>query len=200
MLAFAGRFVVTGHKPAQEARCASVRKYSAVSGPLSEMITKATLGPIPGIVISRSRLAAEIRRTRAEPGMLPRHPCLGARGHHPRPSPVKSARPRIRIPAPLVTSLAGSAPRPVLDNHGQVRGHRTLDVPAVSGTRAIWPSPDPRSCGRVTFWRAHDQALLARGGRGRSWARAMESRCLRSASGSRRRELDRDGGFRAEQV
>ena len=54
MLAFAGRFVVTGHKPAQEARCASVRKYSVVSGPLSEMITKATLGPIPGIVISRS--------------------------------------------------------------------------------------------------------------------------------------------------
>ena len=54
MLAFAGRFVVTGHKPAQEARCASVMKYSAVSGPLSEMITKATLGPIPGFVISRS--------------------------------------------------------------------------------------------------------------------------------------------------
>jgi hypothetical protein len=52
MLAFAGRFVVTRHKPAQEAQCASVRKYSAVSGPLSEMITKATLGPIPGIVIA----------------------------------------------------------------------------------------------------------------------------------------------------
>ena len=55
MLAFAGRFVVTGHKPAQEARCASVMKYSAASGPISEMITEATLGPIPGIVIIRSR-------------------------------------------------------------------------------------------------------------------------------------------------
>ncbi len=55
MLAFAGRLVVTGHKPAREARCASVMKYSAASGPISEMITEATLGPIPGFVISRSR-------------------------------------------------------------------------------------------------------------------------------------------------
>jgi acetoin utilization protein AcuC len=34
----------------------------------------------------------------------------------------------------------------------------------------------------------------------RSWAPTMGSRCLRSASGLRRRELDRDGGIRAEQV
>lgn len=138
-----------------------MRKYSAVSGPLSEMITKATLGPVPGIVISRSGWRPKSGALERSPACC--HAILAWEHAGIIPGPLAG---KVRKAADTDTGSAGNLPwpvssRPVLNNHGQVRGHRTLDVPAVSGTRAIWPSPDSRSCGRVTFWRAHDQALLA---------------------------------------
>ena len=60
-----------------------VMKYSEASGPISEMITEAALGPIPGFVISRSRWRPQSGALERSSGMLPRHRRPGARGHHP---------------------------------------------------------------------------------------------------------------------
>ena len=46
-----------GHTPAQDARWAAAGKYPVTLAPISEMTAAAASGPMPGIVVSRSRWA-----------------------------------------------------------------------------------------------------------------------------------------------
>ena len=90
-----------GHIPAQEARCAASGKYPRTSAPISEMTAAAASGPMPGMVVSRSRAARKGCHHRLDLRVqLREHALPGGRGGPGAAGTAWRGGPRTGPPAP----------------------------------------------------------------------------------------------------